>query len=463
MAKAYQADVVVIGAGPGGLAAAISAARQGVRVLLVERMGYLGGCLAMGLPLLGYYDAQERYVTGGFAQELVKRLIQKGAATNHRICPMHNSTTIIDPSVAKIVCFEMALEAGVQLLLHSELADVEVCDGSIRSITVVGKGERIHIAGRIFIDGTGDGDLAYMSGARYDKGQAGTGEMQSPTLTFDLGGVELEKLFDYLEEHPGDFQYCDTMEVKPGYNTAYLRGDKNHVFIGMRETIARLKAEGKCPIKRDTLIYINQMNPGHVLINSIRILDFDGSDVASLTAGETESYLTILPLIKMLRENIPGFENCYLSHINPVIGVRESRRIRGIQTLRADAVLAGEVPEDSLCLGSFKIDIHAGATDQTIFKYLDHPYGIPYGCTVSADISNLMMTGRCISVDEVAFGSVRIMPTCMVVGQGAGVGAALAVRQGIDPEAVEVCQIREILRRDGAVLEVNGLPKGKEI
>ena len=454
MAKNYQADVVVIGAGPGGLAAAVAAARQGVRVILVERMGYVGGCLAMGLPLLGYFDAQERYVTGGIAQEVVDRLAAKNGTTGHRLCPMHNSTTIIDPSITKIVCIEMALEAGVQLLLHSELADVEVSDGMIRSVTVVGKGEKIKITGSVFIDGTGDGDLAYMCGAQYHKGQDGTGEMQSPTLTFDLGGVELDKLFDYLDEHPEDFQYCETMEVKPGYNTAHLRADKNHVFIGMRDTVARLKAAGKCPIKRDTLIYINQMNPGHVQINSIRILDFDGSDVVSLTAGETESYLTILPLVKMLQENIPGFENCYLSYINPVIGVRESRRIQGIKTLTVDDVLAGSVPNDSVCLGSFKIDIHAGATDQTIFKYLDHPYGIPYGCTVSQDIGNLMMTGRCISVDAVAFGSIRIMPTCMAVGQGVGVGAALAVKQGECPAMVSTDEIRKTLLNNGAVLDV---------
>ena len=455
MEQNYQAEVVVVGAGPGGLAAAITAARQGADVLLVERLGYLGGCLAMGLPLLGYYDAQERYVSGGFAQELVDRLAKKGATTGHRICPMHNSTTIIDPSITKILCFELAKEAGVRLLLHSELADVELMDGKIRCITVVGKGHRIRIAGKVFIDGTGDGDLAYMCGAEYHKGQEGTGEMQSPTLTFDLGGVELSKLFDYLEENPEDFQYCDTMEVKPGYNTSHLRGDRNHVFIGMRATLARLKAEGKCPIKRDTLIYINQMNPGHVMINSIRILDFDGSDVESLTAGETESYLTILPLVKMLRENIPGFENCYISYINPVIGVRESRRIRGIRTLTAEDVIQGLIPEDTICLGSFKIDIHAGATDQTIFKYLNHPYGIPYGCTVSRDVENLMMTGRCISVDAVAFGSIRIMPTCMAVGQGAGVGAALAVKENIMPAIVDTEEIRKILKDNNAILEVD--------
>lgn len=454
MEQVMHADIVVVGAGPGGLSAAISAARQGADVLLVERLGYLGGCLAMGLPLLGYYDAQERFVSGGFAQELVDRLRELNGATAHRICPMHNSTTLIDPGITKILCFQMAQEAGVRLLLHCELADAVVENGVIREITVVGKGQKIHISGKVFIDGTGDGDLAYLCGCRYEKGQAGTGEMQSPTLTFDLGGVELPRLFDYLEEHPGDFQYCDTMEVKPGYNTAHLRGDRNHVFIGMRETLARLKQEGKCPIKRDTLIYINQMNPGHVVINSIRILDFDGSDVQSLTDGETESYLTILPLIKMLRENIPGFENCYLSHINPVIGVRESRRIQGIRTLTEEDVLAGSVPQDSICLGSFKIDIHAGATDSTIFKYLDHPYGIPYGCAVSADVTNLMMAGRCISVDAVAFGSIRIMPTCMGVGQGAGVGAALAVREGIAPGAVDVQKIRDVLLKSKAILEV---------
>ena len=159
--------------------------------------------------------------------------------------------------------------------------------------------------------------------------------------------------------------------------------------------------------------------------------------------------------MKMLRENIPGFENCYLSHINPVIGVRESRRIQGIRTLTADDVLAGSVPADSICLGSFKIDIHAGATDSTIFKYLDHPYGIPYGCTVSADVKNLMMSGRCISVDAVAFGSIRIMPTCMAVGQGAGVGAALAVKENITPAEVDVQKIRDILLKNKAILEVS--------
>jgi ribulose 1,5-bisphosphate synthetase/thiazole synthase len=452
--KTMETDIAVAGSGPGGMAAAVSAAKLGAKVLLVDRMGYLGGCLGLGLPLLAYLDTQGRQVAGGFAQDLIDRLAEIGGTWGHRRCPMHNSTTIIDPNKTKIICFRMVEELGIEVLLHTEVIEAKVSNGALQSITAAGKGDKIAIKAKVFIDATGDGDMAYLAGARYEKGQYETGEMQSPTLMFDLGGVELEKLFDYLDQHPEDFNYCDTMEVKPGYNTGHLRGSENHVFIGMRGTVDRLKREGKCPIKRDTIIYINQMTPGHVLINAIRILDFDGSNVFDLSKGEIESHLTILPLIKMFKENIPGFEKCYLSSINPVIGVRESRRIAGKKVLRAENIIAGEKPGDSICLGSFKIDIHAGSTDSTIFKYLEEPYGIPYGCTIARDISRLMMAGRCISVDPVVFGSIRIMPTCMNIGQGAGTGAALAIKHNIDPADVDIKELRKVLLDNRVILDV---------
>lgn len=450
-----KTEVAVIGGGPGGIAAAVAAARQGAKTLIVERLGFLGGGMTTGLPLLAYLDVKGRQVTGGIAQEIVDRLIEKGGSYGHRLCPFHNSTTVINPLYARIVSFEMIKENNIQPLLHCEVTGAGVENGRLVSVTVMGKGTEIEIYADVFIDATGDGDLAYLAGAKFEKGQEGTGVLQPPTLMFDLGGVKLDKFFDYLETHPEELPYGSGLNhIREGYNADFFRESPNHVFFGLNALISRLRAEGKCPVDRDTVIYIKQPITDHVAINTIRILNFDGTNVQDLSRGEMEGHLQILPLIKMLQENVPGFEECYLSSINPTIGVRETRRIVGKKMLRKEEIINGEIPSDSIGLGSYIIDIHSGESDSTYIKVLEEPYGIPYGCTVAEGIDGLMISGRCISVDAVVFGSTRVMPTCMAVGQGAGVGAALAVKQGISPADVNTDEIRSILLKEGAILSV---------
>lgn len=453
--EVIKTEVAVFGGGPGGISAAVAAARQGAKTIIVERLGFLGGGMTTGLPLLGFLDAKGKKVTGGIAQEIVDRLVEMGGSYGHRICPFHNSTTVINPLYARIVSFEMIKESNIQPLLHCEVIGANVENGRLVSVTVMGKGTEIEIQADVFIDATGDGDLAYLAGARYEKGQEGTGVMQPATLMFDIGGVNLEKFFDYLEAHPEELPYGSGLNhIRKGYNADFFRKSPNHVFFGLNALISRLRAEGKCPIDRDTVIYINQPITDHVAINTIRILNFDGTNIKDLSRGEMEGHLQIMPLIKMLQDNVPGFEDIYLSSINPTIGVRETRRILGKKMLHKEEVLMGDVPADSIGLGSYIIDIHSGENDSTYIKVLDKPYGIPYGCTVAEDIDGLMLSGRCISVDAVVFGSTRVMPTCMAVGQGAGVGAALAVKQGISPSKVDTEEIRNILLKEGAILSV---------
>lgn len=453
--EVIKTDVAVFGGGPGGISAAIGAAKQGAKTIIVERLGYLGGGMATGLPLLAFLDVKGRQVTGGIAQEIVDRLTEMGGSYGHRICPFHNSTTIINPLYARIVSFEMIKENNIQPLLHCEVIGASVENGKLVSVTVMGKGTEIEIQAKVFIDSTGDGDVAYLAGARYEKGQEGTGVMQPSTLMFDIGGVELDRFFDYLEEHPEELPYGSGLtHIRQGYNAAFFRESPNHVFFGLNALISRLRAEGKCPIDRDTVIYINQPITDHVAINTIRILNFDGSNVKDLSRGEMEGHLQILPIIEMLQENVPGFENCYLSSINPTIGVRESRRIIGKKMLHKEEAINGDVPSDTIGLGSYIIDIHNGEGNGTYIKTLEEPYGIPYGCTLAADIDGLMLSGRCISVDAVVFGSSRVMPTCMAVGQGVGIGAALAAKQCISPSDVDVNEIRNVLLKEGAILSV---------
>lgn len=453
--ESIKADVAVIGAGPGGMAAAIAAARQGVKVVLVERLGYLGGQLGSGLPFLAFMDMHQRQIVGGLAQEMVDRLTKLDGTAGHRYCPFHLSSTTVNPFYTRIVCFQMVQEYGIDLLMHCELSRVNVVDNKVRSVTVTGKGSEIEIQAKVFIDGTGDGDVAYMAGAEYEKGQDKTGVLQPPTLMFNLGGVDFDRFCDYLAEHPEELPYNSGLtHIRPGYDEKFFRNNPGHIFFGLNALIKKLRAEGKCPVNRDTVIYIRLPMPGHVAVNTIRILNCDGSNVHDLSRGEMESHLQILPLIKMLQEHVPGFEDCYLTSVNASIGVRESRRIMGIKKLTKDDAVSGIIPEDSIGIYSYFIDIHSGDGDETYTKTIEEPYGVPYGCTVAKDIDGLMMTGRCISVDAVAFGSTRIMTLCMAVGEGAGIGAALAVKQNIEPKAVNPADVREILLQNGAILSI---------
>lgn len=450
-----KADVVVIGAGPGGLSAAIGAAREGAKVILVERMGFLGGQLSSGLPFLAFMDMHKRQIVGGLAEEMVRRLKEKEGTHGHTYCPFHLSVTNMNQFYTRIICFEMVQEYGIELLLHCELSNVRVENGRLVSVTVSGKGTNIELEAKVFIDATGDGDLGYMAGAEYEKGQEGTGVLQPPTLMFNLSGVNFDEFTDYLEEHPEELPYeLGLPHIRPGYDGQYFKNNPGHVFFGLNGLIARLRKEGKCPIDRDTVIYIRQPIPNTVAVNTIRVLDVDASDIDDLTRAEVEAHLQIIPLVNMLKEHVPGFQNAYISSVNPVIGVRESRRIMGIKKLTAEDVIAGHIPDDSVALFSYFIDIHNGKGEGTYTKSIMEPYGIPYGCTVSKNIEGLMMAGRCISVDAVAFGSSRIMTVLMAVGEATGVGAALAVKQNISPKDVDTDQIREIIKAHGAILSV---------
>lgn len=446
--RTVEYDIIVIGGGPGGLPAAIAAARQGAKVLLVEQHGYLGGNMTIGLPLLGYLDKDGNQVVQGIAQEFVDALREKNACSPHHWCPLHDSVTIYDSEVFKIVALEKCLEAGVELLLHTQVIDTNVENGRLKSVTLFGKGQKVEAYAKIFIDATGDGDVGYMAGATFEMGQKGTGILQPPTLMCSVGGVDIEKTISYLEEHPEQTELAPSMKIYPGYNASYLRKNPDHhVLVGFRNLVLKLKADGIMPMDRDTIIYIQSLTPGEVFLNCTRHLGVDGSNIYDLTRAEIEGHLQNWKLIDVLRNYIPGFENCYLSKIAPFIGVRETRRFHGVATLTEECLLNGTIGEDAVGLGSYIIDIHDGGGNGTVIKKVK-PYGMPYGMSCSADIRNLMFSGRCASMDAVAMSSARVMPPLMALGQGAGVGAALAVQQGIDPAMVDVQQIRAILLKD---------------
>lgn len=449
-------DVVVVGAGPGGLSAAIAAARNGAKVLLVEKNGFLGGNMTIGLPLLGFLDRDGHKVIGGIADEFIADMQHYKtsygvAASRHRYCGMHNSVTLYDHEIFKFIALHKVLDAGIELLLHAEVTDVDVDNRVLKSIEITGKGWKITVYAKIFIDATGDGDMAYLTGASYEKGQKDTGVIQPPTLMFTVSGVDMSKTIDYLEQNPEELIPNDTIECDRSYNPDYFRRDPTYVLVAMRNLCSKLRAQGKFPVDRENIIVINSVVPGEVHLNCTRHLGVDGSDVFSLTHAEIEGYLQIEKFVKTLQENIPGFEECYITNIYPSIGIRESRRFSAIRTLTESDLKEGNIPEDTIALGSYPVDIHSGEASTTIFTKIP-VYGVPYGVSVSNEIEGLMFAGRCAGMDAVAMSSARVMPILMAIGEGAGVGAALAIRNDISPKEVNVAEIRDILLKNGALL-----------
>ena len=449
----YTYEIAVIGGGPAGLAAAITAARAGRRVVLIDKNGFLGGNMTIGLPLLGFLDEHGKRCIAGFGEELVQRLRARGASYDHRFCPKHNSVTNLDAEAVKTVAIEMCREAGVDVLLHLEAHHVTAEDGRIKSVTLFGKCNEVTIHADIFMDCTGDGDLAYLAGCTYDKGRGDNQELMPPTVMFTLEGVDTAKLLDHVAAHPEEMNAsCATIDTKPGYDAAYFRADPNFVFVGMTQLFTRLKAEGKCPVERGNMIIINGLHPEQVYVNTSRLLHVDATDILDLTRGEIEGHLQVDRLVTMFREYVPGFESCYVSSIAPNLGVRESRRFKGVKILTVEDALNAAIPEDSICLSGYKIDIHKDCETATLFQTVDKPFGVPYGCLCSAEIENLMFAGRCISVDESVIGSTRVMPCCMATGQAAAIGASLAIARGQTAAQVDVADIRAELLRQGAML-----------
>ena len=322
--ETLQYDVVVVGGGPGGIPAAVAAARQGAKVLLVERNGFLGGNMTIGLPLLAYLDKDGNQVIRGIAQEFIDRLTELGACSPHHWCPMHDSVTIYDDEVFKVVALQMCMEAGVEILLYTQVIDTNVENGELKSVTLFGKGRKMEAEAKIFIDATGDGDVGYMAGARFEKGPDNNGKLQPPTLMCTIDGVDVDRVISHLEAHPEETVLADTIERYPGYDGSYYRNlnPDQHAMVAFRKLFSELREKGVLPVDRDTLISISTLTPGRVNLNCTRHKGIDGSDVKDLTKATIDGHFQNLKLIEVLREYIPGFENVWFVSTPSWVSVR---------------------------------------------------------------------------------------------------------------------------------------------
>ncbi len=442
-------DIAVIGGGPGGIPAAIAAARRGKKVILVERNGFLGGTATSGLGILGYLDRSGNKALGGIAQELIDRLLEMHGALGHFRCPVHNSISPISPDCFKIVAVEMCKEAGVDILFNNELLDVAVENGRVVSVTVYGKCTSTILEAEVFIDATGDGDLAYMAGAEFVAGQDGTGIMQPATLMFTVVNYDLEKFLKYAEEHPNDFGIKE--DYAKGYDPAFFRATPGHCFIGLTDMVKKAKEAGDFDVPRNQFIYITTPTNGALAINTSRIINIDASDIYELSDGLTLGYQQVHTLIKFMNKYMPGFENAQISYIAPSLGIRETRHFVGEYRLTVENMRSDYVKEHAIAQSAYNIDIHSGTRDHIDLTPVDEPFGIPYGCMIPKTLDGVILSGRNICLDTVTYASARVMGPILEMAEAAGEAAVISLEDGVKVRDVSVPKLRERLRANGSL------------
>jgi hypothetical protein len=446
--RPYPVDVVVVGAGSAGVAAACAAAESGARTLLVESSGHVGGTLAWQLleHSAGFHDVAGNQVIAGLGQRVVDRLAEYGGTPGHVRDDVGYTATRTPVNHVELALAEADLlaDAGVEIWLNAAVVAASGERGRVTRLQVQTPAGPREVVPAVVVDCTGDGSAATLAGAqRHDD----VGDRRQPaSLLFKLGGVDFAELLEYARAHPADF--------RPGS----VIGDAaaEHVNLwGFGALLARGHAEGQLRLLRTEMHVAGWPQRGEAVVNVTRVpagdpdTDWAGGAFVALSRQ-------ILELGRWFRSTVPGCRHAYVAAVADRVGVRESRRIVGDYTLTRADVLSGARFPDAVAQASFPIDIHAA--DRPTLSHteqLTHAYDVPYRCLVAANVTNVLVAGRCISTTQEANGSARITATCFATGEAAGVAAALAVGAGAARD-VDYPDLRQRLLSRGVLLAAAG-------
>lgn len=405
-------DVLVLGSGPAGFAAAYAAAKNGATVTLVEQCGDVGGISTAGLM---------SHWTGRCGSPIYLQLLQRSADLNEGE-RKGKITKYIDPEKLKTLYLEMLTEVGVELMLYTFAMDA-ICDGDkVLGATVVNKSGKTDIYAKVTIDASGDGDIAARAGAAFRMGRETDHKMQPTTLMFKVGGVDYDRAV-FL----GSFE--STYETEQGELQALA---KQHI-----------------PYPAGHILTYRTTLPGVVTCNMTNALDIDGTNAQDLTKATLTCRKQMDAIIKYLRKFVPGYENCFIISSASLIGVRETRHFNGKYTLTEQDIMEAKLFEDYVVKDAyFNFDVHnitgSGLDKTGVQKHFSQEagYSIPYGCLLPETKENLLLCGRNISGTHIAHSNFRAMPICVGTGEAAGTAAAIAVEQNCALTDISAAEIR---------------------
>ncbi|MBM3890819.1 MAG: FAD-dependent oxidoreductase [Verrucomicrobia bacterium] len=426
-----EADVVVCGGGTAGISAAYCAARHGAKVILLERWPSLGGMATNALVNIWHTSDRKKQVIFGFVQEAIDRADEFIHRYDHY--PKRPETHWFDPEGMRVVFWRMLKDAGVRVICNLMAVESLITDGRIRAVFVDTKTGRKAVRGKIFIDATGDGDVAANAGLPFDFGRESDGRVQGMTMMFELRGVD----------------------------EATVRAAPREQAARVLKMMQDLRDQGAFPQfnERHAMHYLRLGTNG--LYNMCPATG-NPLDEEELTRLSAEARAHVYQYRDLWRREMAGFAKAEVARMGHGIGIRESRRIRGLKTLDGQMVVKAVKQPDAIGHGFWMIDIHdpkgSGYTTHSdqkaeLMPPVGESYHIPLGMCLNNKIPNLAVVGRCASSTHEGLASVRLQSHCMVMGQGVGTCAALALAAGVDMAKFDVRKLQAQLRKDGVYLQ----------
>ena len=452
-----ETDVLVLGGGPAGLSAALAAAREGVNTTLVERYGCFGGVITQSMVgTIAWYRYANTVDAGGIGsefehrakemkgsinvfgnirnKEMIATLEQEGLIVNGE--PTYE---ILDTEIFKHLADKLVQEAGITPLLHCTAVDVIMKGETIKGVITESKSGRQAILAQRIIDATGDADIAYFSGVPFRKSPKN--ELMEVTVNFGASGINIGKFLMYIYLNPGSIgDWGETSGKEESSFSTYLV-----------EPFNKAKEAGEIP--EDVNIesfWTNYTDAGEITsFNGIHMTDIDPTDVWDLTKAEIEGRKRVMWAIEALKKYTPGFKKARLRTIGASLGTRESRKIIGEYEITEQDIRNQARFEDSIGICPEFIDGYGIGIMPTTGRY----FQVPYGIIVPQTVENLLVVGRCVAGDKISHAATRQMCCCLVTGQGAGVAAAVSIKDNVACRQVSVSKVQEILRKQGVRID----------
>lgn len=435
-------DVLVVGGGPSGIAAAVGAAKAGASVMIIENMGSFGGMWTNGLVItLGGYNSwlkPYRRCVDGIMGEWLRLAAEKDGAEDNRSWVLSS-----DPEVMKVTADELLLKYNVKCLLHTLVCDTIMEGDTLKGVIVENVDGRGAVFAKSIVDCTGNGDIIARSGAEY----VISDELQPMTLPFFLAEVKPQ----------GAVGYEDELLIPMGPEAGYLGNEMMPYTTRRRDMevdndlLNNAYKNGELPFFGGP--WFGGLRVNYPWVNTSRVYG-SAVDACQLTEAEIEGRRDVHRIVDFYKKNCKGFENCWIMSSAPSIGIRETRRLVGEYVMTREDITENREFEDSIALGVWPIDVHPPKGQNGAHNmFVPLPYQIPYRALVPKKIDNLLVAGRCISTEREALGTIRVGATCGATGHAAGVAAAISAKEGVSPRNINIEELKKELVNQNAIIK----------